>query len=471
MNGESSQRIERKARAEDVRDRRYAIPAVEQSKAIESVVVGHACLQEAGAVFRRHFGAAPALIVADENTYGAAGEAVRATLVEAGINAEVEILPAKPRLAPDRLTAEHIAARIGEMGAANDGVHPVPLAVGSGVINDLTRYAAFSAGTRFMSVPTAASMDGYTSAGAPLSDEGFKITIQCAPPRVILADLDVVAGAPARMSGWGYGDLAGKVPAGGDWLVADALGVEALDDTAWPMVQNELRGWLSDPNGVRRGDGAAIADLFIGLAVSGVAMEVYGSSRPASGAEHQIAHIWEMEDLSHEGEKVSHGACVAIGSLSMLSLYDWLLDQDISAIDPAAATSRAPDWSAVEAAIDAAFPNANVARRAKEEMREKWVEHETLTVRLARLRDGWPALRDVLASHLMREIEMRDLLAAAGAPVTTREIGLSPERHRATMRNARWIRRRYTLLDLLADAGLLEPAVEACFPDGAPLYS
>jgi len=454
------------------RERRYEVPAVRRSKLIDSLIVGEDCLGEAGELFRGRFGDAPCLIVADENTYSVAGERVRAAIAAAsGKEPDIHVMPSRPRLAPDRARGDEIAAAIERMQREAGGAFPVPVAVGSGVINDLTRYAAFQAGTMFMSVPTAASMDGYTSAGAPLADNGFKITIQCAPPRIILADLDIIAAAPAAMSGWGLGDLAGKMPAGGDWLVSDALGIEPLDDVAWPLVQDNLREWLADPEGVRRGDRAAIADLFVGLAVSGVAMELYGSSRPASGADHQIAHIWEMENLSHNGEKVSHGACVAIGALTMLALFDWVVAQDLSRLDYAEVARRAPDWQGVENAVRIDFGNSNVAERAIGEMRDKWVSVETLAARLHRLKEEWSSLQRRLQSHLMRENEMRSVLSAAGAPVTVREIGLTPERHRATVLKARWIRKRYTLLDMLADAGMLERAVAECFTEDHPLYA
>ena len=68
-------------------------------------------------------------------------------------------------------------------------------------------------------------MDGYASAGSPLSDHGFKHTVACAPPRILVGDMEIVARAPAEMAGWGYGDLAGKVAAGADWIVADRIPV------------------------------------------------------------------------------------------------------------------------------------------------------------------------------------------------------------------------------------------------------
>ncbi len=167
-------------------------------------------------------------------------------------------------------------------------------------MNDLVKYAAFHLNRPYLCVATAASMDGYTSAGSPLSEKGFKKTLQCRPAKVVLADLDIIAAAPAAMTGWGYGDLAGKVPAGADWIIADALGIEPVDDIAWPMVQGNLRRWLGDPAAIASGDRRAMEGLFAGLTLVGLAMEAHGSSRPASGADHQVAHLWEMEDLSQE---------------------------------------------------------------------------------------------------------------------------------------------------------------------------
>ncbi|WP_274426066.1 sn-glycerol-1-phosphate dehydrogenase [Chelativorans sp. YIM 93263] len=456
---------------EATRKRLYTVPGIDRSASIDRLVVGESALEDTAQIFHDHFGDAPALIIADESTYQAAGAEVYERLSAADVETHTEILPARSRLAPDRERGDAIAVRIRELDAKSSGSRPVPVAVGSGVVNDLTRYAAFNAETAFMSVPTAVSMDGYTSAGAPLVDKGFKITIQCAPPRVILADLNILATAPAEMSGWGYGDLAGKIPAGGDWLVADELGIEPLDGTVWPLVQDNLRGWLSMPEGVRRGERAALAELFIGLAATGVAMELYGSSRPASGADHQIAHIWEMEDLSHRGEKVSHGACVAIGGLTVLTLFDWLIRQDLTTIDAEATASHAPNWTGLEGIVQAAFANGTIAARALEEMQEKWVSGAVLVDRLEKMKETWPVLQERLKRHLMREPDMRELLSTAGAPVRVRDIGLSPERHRATVRKARWIRKRYTVLDILGEAGLLERAIAESLHDGHPLYA
>ena len=422
--------------------------AVARSEAIAEVVVAPGALEGLAALHRRRFGGAPAMVVADARTWAAAGE--RAARV---LGAARHVLPASPRPKPTVEAALSVARALEGAGA-----DAVPVAVGSGVISDLVRFAAHRLGRPYLCVPSAASMDGYASAGAPLSRDGFKMTIPCRAPRAILADLDVVAAAPAAMSGWGYADLAGKVPAGGDWLIADALGVEPVDDVAWPMVQEPLRGWLGAPEAVRAGEPGAVADLLGGLIMGGLAMEAHGSSRPASGADHQIAHIWEMEGLSQDGEPVAHGACVAVGALAALSLIDWAIGRDLSALDPRAVAEAAPSPDAERAEIDAALA-PEVAERAREETcakRPSRAEHE------ARLRDlaaAWPALRERLRGHLWRAPELRARLAAAGAPTRPEEIGVDAARLAATIRAARFIRRRYTVLDLLSECGLLDEAI------------
>lgn len=208
--------------------------AVAKSATVAEVLVGRGVLAQSGALYRRQFGEGPACIIADENTWKAAGAAVEASLTAAGVAVRRHVMPGRPRLKPTVDLANSLRDVLAVDGS-------VPVAVGSGVINDVVKHAAFGLKRDYLCVGTAASMDGYTSAGSPLSDKGFKKTIQCKPAKAVIGDLDVMAAAPAEMTGWGYGDLAGKVPAGGDWIIADALGIEAVDDVAWPLVQDRLR--------------------------------------------------------------------------------------------------------------------------------------------------------------------------------------------------------------------------------------
>ena len=435
--------------------------AVAQSRNVAEVIIGAGVVSQAGALFGRQFGAGAACIIADDHTWAAAGQAVEAALVAVGITVRRHILPGSPRPKPSVELADQLQAVLG-LDAAT------PVAVGSGVINDVVKHAAFGLNRPYLCVATAASMDGYTSAGAPLSDRGFKKTIQCRPARAVLGDLDIIAAAPRAMTGWGYGDLAGKVPAGGDWILADALGVEAIDDIAWPMVQGPLRGWLGAPARVAAGDRGAIAGLFSGLTMVGLAMEAHGSSRPASGADHQIAHLWEMDDLRQGAERVSHGACVAVGTVASLRLFDWLVAQDLTGLDVARLAARAATMddkaAEIRAVFGAGFGAGEIAARAIEETAAKHLTPPALRDRLDRIRRIWPDLRGRLAAQLGPASDMVAALRLAGAPAEASDIGVDRDYLQRTVLAARFLRSRYTVLDFLDETGLLRSAVAATVP-------
>ncbi len=211
-------------------------PAVAQSTSIDAIDIDSGNLERSPVLIREHLGnpKAGVVIVADENTHKAAGERLEAAFATEGIASERFVYDAIPRLKPSLANAKAMLPALESHGG-------IIIAVGSGVINDLVKYAAYRLGRPYACVATAASMDGYASAGSPLSDQGFKHTIACAPPRVLVADMDVLAKAPEEMTGWGYGDLAGKVAAGADWIVADRLGIEEKG----AFTEEHLDEWLS----------------------------------------------------------------------------------------------------------------------------------------------------------------------------------------------------------------------------------
>ena len=424
--------------------------AIARSAAIAELVIGTNVLATVPDLLRRNFDApAKAVLVSDGNTWQVAGRHVSAALTGAGVAVRDVRFPASPRPHATVAGTQPIAAALAETGG-------IPVVVGSGVLNDLTKYAAHKAGLPYLCVATAASMDGYASAGAPLSDAGFKHTIQCVPPRVMVADLGVVGAAPSEMAGWGYGDLIGKVPAGADWIVADALGVEPIDRQAWDLVQHDLRAWLATPSGIATGDHAAIAGLFTGLVATGLAMEAYGSSRPASGADHQIAHLLEMEHAA-----VSHGAGVALGAVAVTALYEWLFDRDLAAIDPARLAHAHPSPDDVAGTVRQLFGDNQVAERSIAETLAKHGTAEERATRVGNFLAAWPTLRPRLADQLLSSAELTAHLSAAGVAVDPVQRGISHEFFRQTVLKARYIRRRYTVLDLLADLDLLQPALAA----------
>jgi glycerol-1-phosphate dehydrogenase [NAD(P)+] len=189
-------------------------------------------------------------------------------------------------------------------------------------------------------------------------------------------------------------------------------------------------------------------------------MQATHSSRPASGAEHLISHLWEMTGLADGENPPSHGTKVGIGTVLVTMLYERLLCHDLAEIDVEARVAARPTPDAVERAVRSALPAGEVADRAVVESLAKHPTADQLQQRLALLREGWPDLRERLRSQLLPPAELRRRLHALGAPSLPGEIGVTPARLRADLLTARQIRRRYTMLDLASEVGLLERWVD-----------
>jgi glycerol-1-phosphate dehydrogenase [NAD(P)+] len=427
----------------------------------ERVLIGPGALGAVAEVFGRTFGEGPAQVVADATTWRVAGSRVQRALEAAGRATE-----APYRFPPDTFV-EATYGNVERLTRALATHDAVPVAVGSGSLNDLVKRAAHEVGRPYLSVATAASMDGYTAFGAAITRAGYKQTMTCPAPRALVADLDVLAGAPAEMTASGYGDLLGKLTAGADWLVADALGVEPVDPTVWELVQGPLRAAIGRPGDLAAGDREALERLVEGLVMSGLAMQAHASSRPASGAEHQFSHLWEMEGLGHDRRPpLSHGFKVGVGSVAIAALYERLLDRDLGALDIEALRRAWPAREEVQAAVRAAHTTPGLDEAAVAETMAKWVDADALGRRLTLLADRWPALRDRLQAQLLPAGRLRELLATAGCPTRPSQLGLTASAFRDTYERARMIRRRYVVCDLATETGLLGALVDELFAPG-----
>jgi glycerol-1-phosphate dehydrogenase [NAD(P)+] len=435
-----------------------ALAAASDTRALS---VGRGALAETAGVFEGAFGSRRAVVVADPTTFEVAGRAVHDLLRQAGQDV------AEPFLFAGYLHADF--ERVLELEAALAGTDAVPVAVGSGTVQDLVKLAAHRLDRPYMVVATAASMDGYAAFGASITHEEFKQTFACPAPAAIVADVEILAAAPPTLTASGYGDLLGKVPAGADWMLANALGVEPIDPAIWAMVQGPLQSALAAPDRLRAGDPDQIEQFFLGLVLSGLAMQAARSSRPASGAEHLLSHLWEMTGLSHNRREPSHGNKVGVGTVLIASLYERLYGADLGQIDVEALVAALPDAQTVETDVRRSLPAGEIADRAVIESLAKHPTLDQLRHRLRLFQTNWPGMQRYFKEQLRSSAELRQRLQAVGAPSTPAEIGLWPDRVRQSLVIARQIRRRYTILDLLAETGLLAASADAIAAAEAPL--
>lgn len=246
------------------------------------------------------------VMICDENTYEAAGKQVE-TLIP-GIK--------KIILNPENLHANEHGVEAAKKGLETAGDVDLMIAVGSGTIHDITRYHAYEMKIPFFSVPTAASVDGFVSTVAAMTWHGFKKSFTAVSPVVVIADTDIFKKAPLRLTASGVSDLLGKYTALSDWKITHILTGEYICDEICSMEYEALDRLKESLDGLTTGDEAAYENLMYGLLLSGLAMQMTGNSRPASGAEHHMSHLWEMEVINdyidfYHGEKVGVGLVLA----------------------------------------------------------------------------------------------------------------------------------------------------------------
>lgn len=434
-------------------DEELLAEAIRLARDTKALRLGNGVRFETADVFGELFGKRSCVVIADDHTMEVAGRDVYDRMHSSGFHTLDPIV-----LESADLYAEY--KHVDRIRNALTNHDAIPIAVGSGTINDLTKLSAHQSGRPYLSIATAASMDGYTAFGASITFEGSKQTFSCPAPLGVVADLELITSAPVALNASGYADLVAKVPAGADWILADAMGIEPINRSAWEMVQSRLRPWMENPSGIRQGDSEALRRLTLALMMSGFAMQAACTSRPASGAEHQFSHLWDMEHHTHNGYAPSHGFKVGIGSLASLALYQVLLEMDLENLNLAEAVERWPDPDENDREVRALFSIEEVAAKAREESRAKHIDRAELRRQLEILRTRWPDLRKLISRQIIDCSTAREMLRDAGCPFTAPQIGISLERLRESFRKAYHIRRRFTVLDLVRRAGIWDEAIE-----------
>lgn len=430
-----------------------ALSLATQTKA---VCIGEGVLSRVGELFRAHFPGRKAIIISTRQQYKMCGVQMEHSLAEAGVKVEEPLLFDSQLLSAEFFFVEAIDSVLLRTRA-------IPIALGAGSVNDLTKLSAYRTGKRYMCVATAASMDGYTAFGASITCRGEKRDWECMAPKVVVADTTIISSAPSHLTASGYGDLFAKVTAGADWMLADALGIEPIKEQCWNIIQESLAESLSCPEAMRAGDTAAVGGLMEGLLLGGFAMQGLRSSRPASGAEHQFSHLWDMEHHTYRGAVPSHGFKVSIGMLASTALYERLLATDFDRFDVDAAVAAWPDAEEQVASVREMFAGTDFMSIALSETMVKHLSKEDLALQLELLKQRWPELRSRLERQIVPFDKVVERLKAVGAPTHPTEIGISLSRLRDSYRRVPFIRRRFTIVDVALRTNLMEQWLDEIF--------
>jgi glycerol-1-phosphate dehydrogenase [NAD(P)+] len=317
------------------------------------------------------------------------------------------------------------------------------IAVGSGTINDLCKYAAFQDGKPYAVFGTAPSMNGYTSANAAITVGGLKKSLGAAMPAGVFLDLQVLAGAPPRMIRSGLGDSLCRPTAQADWLLSHLLRDTPYREAPFALLMPDEAALFDGAAALLRGDLEAMARLARTLVLSGFGMVICGGSYPASEGEHLISHYAEMMGNGAFPDSF-HGEQIGVTTLTMARLQERMLE-----LVPRIAPTQ------VDAVDISAHFGPETGAACIKELAAKMLDARAADALNARIAARWGEVREAIATVLRPVAVLERALAAAGAPTSAAELGWPAAFYRDAVLRARQIRNRFTFLDLAGDAGML----------------
>ena len=318
------------------------------------------------------------------------------------------------------------------------------VAVGSGTINDLCKYAAAQDGKPYAVFATAPSMNGYTSMNAAITVDGHKRTLPAKTPVGVFIDLEVLAHAPARMIRAGLGDSLCRPTAQADWLLSHHLLGTPYRTAPFAMLAQDEPKLFDASEALMAGDLDAMRALARTLVLSGLGMTICNGSYPASQGEHLISHYIDMYSPEGRGDYL-HGEQVAVATLTMARIQQEILAAGPPTLQPSPVT-EADLLHRLGADVGPSCWREFLPKRAVA------LAAPTLSKRAT---DAWSDLKTRIGAATIAAQRLATIMTRAEGPRTAADIGLAPAFYAGAVRNARFLRDRYTFLDLADDSGYL----------------
>lgn len=397
----------------------------------------------------KKYGAKKVFVLADVNTYKAAGEKICALLDENGISYSKYIFTSTA-LEPDETA-------VGAAVMHYDSECDLVLGVGSGVINDIGKILSKLTKTPYIIAATAPSMDGYASASSSMAMDGLKVTLATKCPNVIIGDIDILKNAPIRMLQSGLGDMLAKYISICEWRIAQLLVGEYYCEEVAALVRSALKKCTDNAEGLLKRDEAAVKAVFEGLVIGGRAMEYAGLSRPASGVEHYISHIWDMRGLAFGTTVDFHGIQCAIGTLAAAKIYEQVKTYTPNR-EKALKYAKEFDVEEWRNAL-AEFVGDGAEAMIELDKKEQKYDVRSHGERLEKIIGHWDEILAIIEEEVPSAKAIEELLDLIGAPKTCEEIGIDSSLMPMTFKASKDIRDKYVLSRLCWDLGILDELV------------
>jgi glycerol-1-phosphate dehydrogenase [NAD(P)+] len=376
-------------------------------------------------------------VVSDRTTHAVLGKRIERAL--AGLHdVQSIVLPAGPH--PDDTTVAELRSATKRAGAL--------IAVGSGTINDLCKFASALDGKPYAVFATAPSMNGYTSLNAAITEHGHKKSLPARAPCGAFFDLAVLASAPARLIRSGLGDSLCRATSQADWLLAHLLLDKPYRQLPYALLRDDEGPLFDQSAALMAGDIAVMERLVRTLVLSGFGTAIHGSSAPASQGEHLISHYIDM--LGPERPLIYHGEQIGVTTLSMARLQHKMLE---------ARPTLKPDTDT--AADFAERYGETLGQSCWSEFVRKRLDCERAEALNERLNCSWDKIAERVSAISLSPDYLGRVLEAAGAPVTAKEIHLPRPFYEQALLRCREIRDRFSFLDLAANSENLQPSLAA----------
>lgn len=421
---------------------------------IDEILIGSGVINETGAVVDKiaaKYGFDKSVhsifMLADGNTYKAVGEKTENILTERGYKINKLILPGETQVVPDEKTI------FKALHAINREDRFI-IAAGSGTINDMCRYLCFKLGVPYIIVASAPSMDGFAANVAPLVVNNKKTTYITTTPRAIIGDIDILKEAPLNLIAAGLGDILGKYNALCDWKNSNIITGENYCAELAGMVGEATKKCEQSADGLAKRDERSITMLMEALVLTGISISFWGFSRPASSAEHHVAHFWEMVFLYEGKEAVLHGAKVGVSSVAMAYLYNKLAETDID-FDGAYAAANDFDFDKWAAAIREQYRDS-ADMIIEKEMNVGFYKPENRKKRIDAIKNNLPEIIETINKYTPPEERITEMIKKAGGPVRPSDVGITRETVYNGLLYAKDTRDLYSILQILGDLGLLD---------------
>jgi len=386
------------------------------------------------------------MLVADENTFPVLGKKVEAALQARGLNLK-SVVFSEPAVVPDEDFIFQVLLRADQMERTY-------LAVGSGTLTDIVRIVSHRTRCKFISLPTAPSVDGFTSPSASLVVRRIKTTVMAQPPMAVFADLGTLTAAPQAMIAAGYGDILGKAIALADWQLGHLLWDEPYSPEIAARVRDTLDACIAATSEIGHATPDGIQKLMFSLIDSGKCMLDFGNSRPAAGCEHYMAHFLEMKLLREGRPAVLHGAKVGMCSVLVSELYERLRQLDRSQAAARLAVATQPDRAADIQRIRNAFgpiaeslfieqsPFLDMSAADFARHKQAILEH-------------WDEIQKV-AAEVPAHDKLADLFSQAGGATRPAGLGLKDVEVQQALTESHFLRNRFTICKLGRSLGLID---------------